>query len=209
MAYITLPAMRFDEVLHQVSMPKAKYDFKLLVDGWNKKTLPLIPTNSLFQPIPLEPDPGVPAADRYTSIHAPTDLSGRKIKPASDRAIDAILTLQKYNRYLGLLQECQDNKQRELSSQFIELGSDVTATIRKANEEVRQKLVEMGQVSQQMFRRLRLEDACFSNGSWSCTFIFEHDIGVRWLIRYEGLTPEELREALKSLPFTGPAALSN
>lgn len=188
-------------------MPKAKYNFELPVEGWNKKTLPLIPNSGLLQPIPLKPEYGAHTSDRYVSIHPPTGVCGERTKSPCDRAIDAVQIIQRYNRYVNLLQESEDGKQRELSSRFIELGSDITAAVRKLDREVQLKLWEMGRISQQMFQKLELEDACFSNGSWSCTFILEHGIGVRWLIQYEGLTTEELRAKLNSLPSTDPGHL--
>ena len=157
-------------------MVKVKPDFKRPIEGWNKKTLPLIPASDLLQPVPLGPAHRRSAFGNYVSIQKQTDESGRRSNSGSDLATDAVLTLQRYNRYVSVLQESEDYGQRELSGRFIELGKDITAAISRADEEVRGKLVEMGQISQEMFGRLELEEECFADGSWAGETLFEHEV---------------------------------
>lgn len=189
-------------MFYQFNMPRAKYDFEPPVEGWNKKTLPLIPGSDLLQPVPLRREHGKPSSGRYVSIHTRPKRSGKKTKAASDPATDAVMILQSYNRYVGLLRESEDDEQRQLSGRFVELGKGITAAIVNAEEEVRSKLVEMEQVSRQMFQRLELEDAYFANGSWARMCIYTTDTWVRWLTRCKGLSTNEFREKLKSIPST-------
>lgn len=140
---------------------------------FNKKTLPIIPPTGILQTIPLAPPP----RPRRTEI----DEIGDEIDcddddgPPNTLADDTQRMLELYNRYLGLLKGTEDEAQKGLSGEFVELGSEMTRISERAGEEIQRKMEAMYGVIGKMFGRFELDEVALESGNWACESHCCHD----------------------------------
>lgn len=131
-----------------------------LIEHFNKRSLPRIPSSTRLTPVLLKPAPKV---EDDLGCVSEDEWEWSWI----DSASEAIQVLQLYNRYANSLQGSDDEIQRHLSSQFIDLGRNVTKIVDQADQEVRIKLGDVKCAAEKMFAQFELHEQCFESGAWA------------------------------------------
>lgn len=144
------------------------YDFALPTEGFNKHTLPIIPTSTSLTPVPLEHKPAPKEPDEIDeSCHFEDELRRQCVRPSNELGVEPIRVLQLYNRYLRALPQPHEVVQCFLSRNFVECGNDINRIVNKADEDVSLKLEEMQRLAREMLERVELDDRFFENGIWA------------------------------------------
>lgn len=139
-----------------------------LFEGFNKRTLPLIPDSSQLELIPLGPFYEDDLSHFHYSEQVFDWYADEPNHKLDDRASDAVSVLNQYNRYVEAVRTSPSETQQQLSTIFIDLGSDITEIAQNANDKIRCKIEEMQLIGREILQSLKFDAAFLKSGRWAC-----------------------------------------